>query len=80
MIDFDLCWAYDFTDLLGNQYARNCYEYDRIQTASSGPNTTTATSRYWPHDVYDEYAGAAESKPATPRAGYGASAEPEDAG
>ena len=32
VIDFDLCWAYDFADPWGNRYELNCYDYDRIKT------------------------------------------------
>ncbi len=47
IVDFDLCWAFNFADPWGNQYELNCYEYDRIKAdlvAADGLDPT----RFWP--------------------------------
>lgn len=56
IVDFDLCWAYDFGDPWGNQYELNCYEYERVATeliAAEGIEPT----RYWPRALYDAHSG-----------------------
>jgi len=55
VIDFDLCWAFDFADPWGNQYELNCYDYDRIKDDLIEPDGITAV-RYWPRELYDAYA------------------------
>jgi catechol 2,3-dioxygenase-like lactoylglutathione lyase family enzyme len=57
VIDFDLCWAFDFADPWGNQYELNCYDYDRIKDDLIEPDGITAV-RYWPRELYDAYARA----------------------
>jgi catechol 2,3-dioxygenase-like lactoylglutathione lyase family enzyme len=54
LIDFDLCWAFEFTDPWGNKYELNCYEYDRI-AAELVAADQVATDRKWPRDLYDAY-------------------------
>ena len=55
VIDFDMCWAFNFADPWGNQYELNCYEYDRIKTDLIEPDGIAAV-RYWPREVYEAYA------------------------
>ncbi len=55
VIDFDLCWAFDFADPWANQYELNCYDYDRIKTDLIEPDGIAAV-RYWPRELYDKYA------------------------
>lgn len=55
VIDFDLCWAFDFTDPWGNRYELNCYDYERIASeliAAAGIEPV----RYWPREVYRDWA------------------------
>ena len=47
IVDFDLCWAYDFTDPWGNRYELNCYEYDTIRAELVDADGLTPV-RYWP--------------------------------
>jgi catechol 2,3-dioxygenase-like lactoylglutathione lyase family enzyme len=54
VIDFDLCWAYDFADPWGNQYELNCYDYDRIKAELIEPDAITP-ARYWPRELYEEH-------------------------
>ena len=56
VIDFDLCWAFDFADPWGNRYELNCYDYDRIKADLIEPDGITPV-RYWPRELYDGYAG-----------------------
>jgi catechol 2,3-dioxygenase-like lactoylglutathione lyase family enzyme len=58
VIDFDLCWAYDFADPWGNRYELNCYEYDRIRAELIDVDGITPV-RYWPREVYDQHIGRA---------------------
>lgn len=55
VIDFDMCWAFDFADPWGNQYELNCYDYDRVKTELIEPDAITPV-RYWPRELYDAYA------------------------
>jgi catechol 2,3-dioxygenase-like lactoylglutathione lyase family enzyme len=57
VIDFDMCWAFDFVDPWGNRYELNCYGYDRIKVELIEPDAITPV-RYWPLELYDEYARA----------------------
>jgi len=54
VIDFDMCWAFDFADPWGNQYELNCYDYDRIKTELIERDAITPV-RYWPRELYDAY-------------------------
>ena len=54
VIDFDLCWAYDFADPWGNRYELHCYDYDRIKTDLIEPDGITPV-RYWPRELFDGY-------------------------
>ncbi len=54
VIDYDLCWAFDFADPWGNQYELNCYDYKRVKTELVGPDGIDAV-RYWPRALYEDY-------------------------
>ena len=54
VIDFDMCWAFNFADPWGNQYELNCYDYDRIKAELIEADAIAAV-RYWPREVYDAY-------------------------
>lgn len=52
MVDFDLCWAFDFADPWGNRYELNCYDYDRIASELIAPEGIEPR-RYWPRERYE---------------------------
>lgn len=54
IVDFDLCWAYDFTDPWGNRFELNCDDYDRIREDLVDAYGVTPV-RYWPRDLYERY-------------------------
>lgn len=54
LIDFDLCWAYDFADPWGNVYELNTYEYDRVRTDLVDADGLEPV-RYWPREVREAY-------------------------
>lgn len=54
IVDFDLCWAYNFADPWGNKFELNCYDYARIRDVlvdTDGVNPV----RYWPRALYEQY-------------------------
>lgn len=56
VIDFDLCWAFDFTDPWGNLYELNCYDYDRVKADLVNLGTDgVVADRKWPPDLYEHY-------------------------
>jgi len=55
VIDFDMCWAFDFADPWGNQYELNCYDYERIKSELIEADGIAAV-RYWPRELYEDYA------------------------
>ena len=50
VVDFDLCWAYNFTDPWGNVFELNCYDYETVKRELIDKDRITPT-RYWPDDV-----------------------------
>jgi catechol 2,3-dioxygenase-like lactoylglutathione lyase family enzyme len=54
MIDFDLCWAFDFADPWGNRYELNCYDYDRVRAELVVADGITPV-RYWPRELHERY-------------------------
>ncbi|MFO0679379.1 MAG: VOC family protein [Polyangiaceae bacterium] len=54
LVDFDMCWAYDFSDPWGNRYELNCYEYDRIRRDLIEADRIEPV-RYWPRETYTAY-------------------------
>lgn len=57
VIDFDLCWAFDFTDPWGNLFELNCYAYERIKTELIEPSGITPV-RYWPEALHRDWSAA----------------------
>lgn len=55
VIDFDLCWAYEFTDPWGNRFELNTYDYDTVQAEFAACGVTP--QRLWPADLYPAYRG-----------------------
>lgn len=53
VVDFDLCWAFNFADPWGNQYELNCYDYERIKAELTALNVEAV--RYWPPALYAGY-------------------------
>ena len=57
LVDFDICWALEFTDPWGNHYELNCYDYERIAlelVATEG----IEPQRKWPRELYEHYRGS----------------------
>ncbi|MET0895605.1 MAG: VOC family protein [Acidimicrobiia bacterium] len=54
LVDFDLCWAFDFADPWHNEYELNCYDYDRIRTELVDTDGVQPV-RYWPRELYIEH-------------------------
>lgn len=54
IVDFDLCWAYNFADPWGNRFELNCYAYDRIRTELIEADGVQPV-RYWPSELYRHY-------------------------
>jgi catechol 2,3-dioxygenase-like lactoylglutathione lyase family enzyme len=54
LIDFDLCFAFDFVDPWQNLFELNCYEYDRIQTELVRADGIEPV-RKWPRELYEQY-------------------------
>jgi catechol 2,3-dioxygenase-like lactoylglutathione lyase family enzyme len=52
VVDFDLCWAFDFADPWGNRYELNCYHYDRIREDLIEADAIDAV-RYWPRELFE---------------------------
>ena len=52
VVDFDLCWAYDFADPWGNQYEINCYDYES-RRAELIEGDGVEPVRYWPRAVFE---------------------------
>lgn len=53
LIDFDMCWAFDFSDPWGNVYELNSYDYDRVKAELVEASAVTPV-RYWPRELYDQ--------------------------
>lgn len=54
IVDFDMCWAYNFIDPWGNHFELNCYQYDRIKTDLVLADGVEPV-RYWPRSLYEQY-------------------------
>ena len=54
VIDFDLCWAFDFADPWGNQYELNSYEYDRVRAELIDADGIVPV-RYWPRELFERH-------------------------
>lgn len=52
MIDFDMCWAFDFVDPWANRYELNCYEYEQVRSDLVEADGMSPV-RYWPRELYD---------------------------
>ncbi|ALO45771.1 VOC family protein [Pseudohongiella spirulinae] len=47
IVDFDLCWVYNFTDPWGNHFELNCYDYEHIEESLIKEDDINPV-RYWP--------------------------------
>ena len=54
VVDFDICWAYNFADPWGNNFELNCYEYERVKTGLIETDGVKPR-RYWPHELYEQF-------------------------
>lgn len=52
IVDFDLCWVYNFTDPWGNHFELNCYDYERIKQNLIRTDGIEPV-RYWPRSQYE---------------------------
>ncbi|MBX3680338.1 MAG: VOC family protein [Rhodocyclaceae bacterium] len=53
VVDFDMCWAYNFADPWGNNFELNCYEYEQIQGELIEADGIEPV-RYWPRELYQQ--------------------------
>ena len=56
MVDFDMCWAFDFADPWGNRYELNCYDYARIASDLVKADGIEPR-RYWPRALHKAWRG-----------------------
>lgn len=70
VVDFDLCWAYDFADPWGNRFELNSYEYDRVRRELVDGDGVRP-QRYWPRELIDAWPDGAHRSDAgvTPEGG-----------
>jgi catechol 2,3-dioxygenase-like lactoylglutathione lyase family enzyme len=54
LVDFDLCWAFEFSDPWGNIYELNTYDYERVRAELVEADGVEA-DRKWPPELYQEY-------------------------
>jgi hypothetical protein len=60
VVDFDLCFAFEFVDPWGNQYELNCYDYERVRAELIEVDGVEA-ARKWPRELYGAYLDATSS-------------------
>ena len=58
VIDFDLCWAFDFADPWGNCYELNCDDHATVR-AELIERDGVQPVRYWPAEQYETWRRAA---------------------
>lgn len=51
LIDFDLCWAFEFTDPWGNRFELNSYEGDLVRSEFVDHDELVPV-RYWPTELH----------------------------
>lgn len=51
LIDFDLCWAFEFTDPWGNRFELNSYDYDLVRSELVDHDELVPV-RYWPAELH----------------------------
>lgn len=54
LVDFDLCFAFDFSDPWGNHYELNCFDHALVRAELVEPLGLTP-QRKWPEDMYDRW-------------------------
>jgi catechol 2,3-dioxygenase-like lactoylglutathione lyase family enzyme len=54
LVDFDLCFAFEFADPWGNQYELNCYDYERVK-AELIERGGVQPDRKWPSGLHEAY-------------------------
>ena len=64
LVDFDLCWAFDFLDPWGNRFELNCYDHDRVRIEFVETDSV-ASARKWPAELYGQYLGRSERSDTT---------------
>lgn len=53
VVDFDLCWAFDFVDPWGNRYELNCYDHATVRADLIEADGIEPV-RYWPRQLFDD--------------------------
>lgn len=61
LVDYDLCWAFDFADPWGNLYELNCYDYERVR-AELVEVEAVDPDRKWPRELWENYTGSQPTK------------------
>jgi hypothetical protein len=64
LVDFDVCWAFDFADPWGNRYELNCYDYDRVRVELVEADAVEPV-RYWSRELYTASLHSVSSTDAT---------------
>lgn len=54
LVDFDLCWAFEFADPWGNRFELNCADHDRVRRELVEPAGITP-QRKWPAALFDAW-------------------------
>ncbi|MEZ5962247.1 MAG: VOC family protein [Planctomycetota bacterium] len=54
LVDFDLCWAFDFADPWGNRFELNCYDHAAVRAELVDRDGVRPT-RYWPASLHEAW-------------------------
>ena len=54
LVDYDLCWAFEFADPWGNLFELNCYDYEAVKTQLVEADGVFP-SRKWPGGLYRDW-------------------------
>jgi catechol 2,3-dioxygenase-like lactoylglutathione lyase family enzyme len=54
LVDFDMCFGFDFTDPWGNRYELNSYDYDHVKKVLVESGAVEPV-RLWPRELYTAY-------------------------
>jgi catechol 2,3-dioxygenase-like lactoylglutathione lyase family enzyme len=54
LVDFDLCWAFEFSDPWGNRFELNCYDHEPVRAALV-EHDGLRPQRRWPAELLDRW-------------------------
>lgn len=54
LVDFDLCWAFEFADPWGNRFEVNCYDHAAVRAALVDGDGIRP-QRYWPAELHHDW-------------------------